>query len=247
MIDLITTGRFKNYREICHYLNEPIKTGKSKQLQDWKRFFGYRRDGNAFEIQKVYDEPKEKTCRTSNNIKNIRLMIDYIQAKLDLDDNDYYSMTDWYCDKLALMYKSFCNVPYMGSDIIEDVCERESICDDKLFCKYISLAKSELKNMFLKALDYMQKKNMCIYEDGYMFTYQLGKRSLGHISTNVLNDIIKENETIICNDLNREYNFSDKLSGRQNLLVIYRNETYKKYFDELKISMLMDNKMLSEN
>ncbi len=70
---------------------------------------------------------------------------------------------------------------------------------------------------------------MCIFEDGYMFTYRLGKRSLGHISTDVLNDVIKENETIICNDLNGEYNFSDKLSGRQKLLFIYRNETYKKY------------------
>ena len=58
MIDVIKTGRFKNYRIICGYLNEPIKTGKSKQLQleDWKRYFEYIREGNAFEITKVYDK-----------------------------------------------------------------------------------------------------------------------------------------------------------------------------------------------
>ena len=139
------------------------------------------------------------------------------------------------------MKKGICNVPYMGSDIIDSVCEKEGVSNDRLFCKYISLAKSELKNMFLKALEYMQKKNICIYEDGYMFTYRLGKRSLGHVNTNMINDIIINNETAVCNDLNEEYNFSDKLSGRQNLLVIYGNETYTKYFNELKISALMDN------
>lgn len=65
MIETITIGRFKNYRKICEYLHEPIKTGKSKQLQleDWKRYFEYERNGNAFVITKVYDTVREKGQR----------------------------------------------------------------------------------------------------------------------------------------------------------------------------------------
>lgn len=137
MINVIITGRFKNYRKICAYLNEPIKTGKSKQLQleDWKRYFEYIRDGNAFDIVKVFDTVREKSQRTSNNIKNIKSMIDYLQAKFDLDDN-WYSLTDWYCEKLELMYKGICNAMY-HEDEIDAVCEKENISDDKLFFEYV--------------------------------------------------------------------------------------------------------------
>ena len=123
MIETITIGRFKNYRRICEYLHEPIKTGKSKQLQleNWKRYFEYERDGNAFVITKVYDTVREKGQRTSNNRKNIQSMIDYLQAKFDLDDN-WYSFTDWYCNKLELMYKGICNAIY-HDDEIDAVCE----------------------------------------------------------------------------------------------------------------------------
>ena len=44
---LKTNQTFKNYKELCEYLDEPIKTGKSKQLQlkDWERYFSYEKEG----------------------------------------------------------------------------------------------------------------------------------------------------------------------------------------------------------
>ena len=249
MIETITIGRFKNYRKICEYLHEPIKTGKSKQLQleDWKRYFEYERDGNAFVITKVYDAPKEKVRKaindtsnyTSNNTKNIQSMIDYLQAKFDLDDN-WYSFTDWYCEKLELMHKGICNAVY-HSDEIDAVCEEYKISDDKLFCEYVSAAKSELKNMFLKALAFLDKKNKITYQDQYKFTYQLGKRTRGNVITDVLNERIEENETIVCNDMNEDYKLSKKMKGRQLLKIIYSKERLTKEFKELSLTMLQDN------
>ncbi len=249
MIETITIGRFKNYRKICEYLHEPIKTGKSKQLQleDWKRYFEYERDGNAFVITKVYDAPKEKVRKaindtsnyTSNNTKNIQSMIDYLRAKFDLDDN-WYSFTDWYCEKLELMHKGICNAVY-HSDEIDAVCEEYKISDDKLFCEYVSAAKSELKNMFLKALAFLDKKNKITYQDQYKFTYQLGKRTRGNVITDVLNERIEENETIVCNDMNEDYKLSKKMKGRQLLKIIYSKERLTKEFKELSLTMLQDN------
>ncbi len=241
MIETITIGRFKNYRKICEYLHEPIKTGKSKQLQleNWKRYFEYERDGNAFVITKVYDTVREKGQRTSNNRKNVQSMIDYLQAKFDLDDN-WYSFTDWYCEKLKLMHKGICNAVY-HPDEIDVVCKEYNISDDKLFCEYVSAAKSELKNMFLKALAYLEKKNKLTYHDEYKFIYHLGKRTLGHVITDSINDIIKEIETIVCDDLNEDHDMSKKMKGRQLLKIIYSKKKLTEDFKELCLLALNDN------
>jgi hypothetical protein len=53
---------YKNYKELCSILDEPIKTGKSKQLQlkDWERYFTYKKEGNKFVITEIFDQPKPK-------------------------------------------------------------------------------------------------------------------------------------------------------------------------------------------
>ncbi len=241
MIETITIGRFKNYRKICEYLRETIKTGKSKQLQleDWKRYFEYEREGNAFAITKVYGTVREKARRTSNNRKNIQPMIDYLQAKFDLDDN-WYSFTDWYCVKLELMHKGICNAVY-HPDEIDGVCEEHNISDGKLFSEYVSAAKSELKNMFLKSLDYLEKKSKITYYDEYKFIYRLGKRTAGYVITDCVNDTVKEIETMVCNGLNEDYALSKKMKGRQLLKIIYSKKRLTEDFKELCLLALNDN------
>ena len=157
-------------------------------------------------------------------------------------DYMYRSITTWLCDELSLMNKETYNMPYSSKYAIESFCTKNCIKNAKLFCDYISVAKSIMKQMFLKALSTMQKQDFIYYEDGYMFTYLIGEWSLGHFNTNELNEIIKQNETVICNEMNEEYKLSNKLSGRQLLLVIYRSEEYTKIFDAKKVFALMEDK-----
>ena len=121
------------------------------------------------------------------------------------------------------------------------MCEEYKISDDKLFCEYVSAAKSELKNMFLKALAFLDKKNKITYYDQYKFTYQFGKRTRGNVITDVLNERIEENETIVCNDMNEDYKLSKKMKGRQLLKIIYSRERLTKEFKELSLGMLQDD------
>ncbi|PJI07660.1 MULTISPECIES: hypothetical protein [Clostridium] len=60
--DLELNKKYKNYKIICGALEEPIKTGKSKQLQlkEWTRYFNYIKEGNGFLITEIYNVPKEK-------------------------------------------------------------------------------------------------------------------------------------------------------------------------------------------
>ena len=59
------------------------------------------------------------------------------------------------------------------------------------------------------------------------------------VTTDIINDKIIENETIICNDLKKEYNLSDKLKGRQLLMQIYNRKDLTDAFNEFKVFELM--------
>ena len=239
------------YPQICETVGWKQTTGDSRMAQ-----IREIEDANEYyhPINKKTHKPKKSYIFTKklrdlvepsrensagNNRKNIQPMIDYLQAKFDLDDN-WYSFTDWYCEKLELMHKGICNAVY-HPDEIDAVCEEYNISDGKLFCEYVSAAKSELKNMFLKALAYLDKKNKITYQDQYKFTYQLGKSTRGNVITDILNERIEENETIVCNDMNEDYKLSKKMKGRQLLKIIYSKERLTKEFKELSLGMLQDD------
>jgi len=236
------------YPQICETVGWEQKAGNSRkaQLREIEDAYEYYHPENKkthkpkksyIFTRKIRDlvEPS-KANSAGNNTKNIQPMIDYLQAKFDLDDN-WYSFTDWYCEKLELMYKGICNAVY-HSDEIDAVCEKENITDDRLFCEYVSSAKAELKNMFLKSLNYLKKKDKITYNDEYKFIYQLGERTKGYVITDCLNELIKEIETTVCNDMNNEHNISSKMKGRQLLKIIYSKEKLTNDFKELCLNEL---------
>ena len=239
------------YPQICETVGWEQTTGNSRlaqirEIEDANEYYHpinkktHKPKKSYIFTRKLRDmvEPSKENS-AGNNRKNIQSMIDYLQAKFDLDDN-WYSFTDWYCEKLELMHKGICNAVY-HSDEIDAVCEEYNISDGKLFCEYVSAAKSELKNMFLKALAYLDKKNKITYQDQYKFTYQLGKRTRGNVITDILNERIEENETNVCNDMNEDYKLSKKMKGRQLLKIIYSKERLTKEFKELSLGMLQDD------
>ncbi|MCM3387362.1 hypothetical protein M3649_04335 [Ureibacillus chungkukjangi] len=52
----------KNYKEMCNLLGCEIKDGNSKksQIKDWDCHFRYKKQGNKFIIEEIYDTPKER-------------------------------------------------------------------------------------------------------------------------------------------------------------------------------------------
>lgn len=243
------------YSKICEIVGWEQKAGNSKKAQineiESAYEFYHPINKKTHKEKKSYIftkknrdlvEPSKSNCGGAHNLKNIQPMVDYMLGFLDDEDlYEYHSFTTWYCDCLCLLNKEVCNLVYCGEDKIEKYCTEKSIGNPKVFCEYVSTAKSVLKNMLLEALKYMEKKSLVEYNDGYMFTYKLGKRSTGYFATDILNEIIKENEIIICNAMNEEFNLSKNLKGRQNLLLIYGDEDLLVEFNERKIDMLMEN------
>ena len=80
----------KNYKEMCKLLGEEERTGNSKisQLKEWKRHFGFYKEGNKFIITEVYDEPKNKEDgRSEGNNKNGLKKYNNLKIKEDKYNN----------------------------------------------------------------------------------------------------------------------------------------------------------------
>ncbi len=186
-------------------------------------------------------EPSKSNCGGSHNTKNIKPMIDYLQSVLSDDcvNGDYHSMTTWLCDILELLDKELCNTVYQGEDAIIAYCEKHHIQNKRLLEDYVSTARRILKNIFLKTLEHMEKKDLCEYYKGHIFIYEMADNRFGFYGTHTLNDLIIANETTICNDLKEEHNLSEKLKGRQLLMQIYNRKDLTEAFDEFKILELM--------
>lgn len=239
------------YSQICEIVGWKVTDGNSKkaQIKEIESAYEFYHPENKkthkpkksyIFTSKIRDlvEPSKSNCGGAHNTKNIQPMVEYLQAKFDLDSS-WYSFTDWYCTKLELMNKGICNAPY-HDDEVDAVCEKYNISDGKLFAEYVSAAKSELKNMFLKSLSHMEKKDMVTYYDEIKYIYQLGKRTRGDVITDFLNDDIKEIETIVCNEINEEHNLTQKMKGRQLLKIIYDRKKLTDEFNEFRVMYLND-------
>ena len=65
-IDKLYVGEsIKNYKVLCQLLNQPVKAGSSRkaQLNDFKCYFDWEKDGNKFVITEIYRKPLNKPDR----------------------------------------------------------------------------------------------------------------------------------------------------------------------------------------
>ena len=110
---------FKNYKEICEYLGEPVyQGGKQRQLQlkDWERYFSYKKEGYKFIITEVFETPKEKIDKRSNGnrSKYVQPFMNYVMSIFNEKYiGKYYTISNWSTTILRLLDKDICNSVYM--------------------------------------------------------------------------------------------------------------------------------------
>lgn len=243
------------YKQICEVLGWTYYTGgtaKQAQIREIEDAFEFKhpinkktqREKKSYIFAKQLRELNKPKHGGVRNTKAIQPMMEFLAVKNEIDnitDDKYNSYTAWFCDRLNIFKKDAYNVPYSSDKVIQSFCEDHNISNARLFCEYISTAKSITKNLFRKALAAMKRQGKVEYEDGYMFTYKVAQRSKGHFNTAIFNDIIQQIETAVCNEMKNEYLLSEKLSGRQLLLVIYGDKKLKEEFDKKKLDILMKN------
>lgn len=242
------------YKEIIEILGWEEKAGNSKkaQIKEIESAFEYyhpinkktHKEKKSYIFTKQLRELVEPSMANSagNNTKNIKPMIEYMQGILsdDICNGEYHSMTAWLCDILELLDKELCTTVYGSDKDIIAYCEKHGIQNKGLLIDYVSEARRTLKKIFLKALEYMEKSDLCEYFNGYIFIYQMSNR-LGFFATHIFNDLIIANEISVCNEMNKEHHLSEKMKGRQLLMQIYSRKNLTEEFNDLKIIELMSD------
>ena len=84
----------KNYKELCKILDIKVGAGNTKlaQLKELERYCKYKKDGNKFVIEEIYNNPlakvdgRGKSAGSRNNYKGIyaeladKLILDYLNS-----------------------------------------------------------------------------------------------------------------------------------------------------------------------
>ena len=73
--DLKVGQTFKNYKELVAFFDDKVKTGESKmcQLENFKRYFSYEKQGNKFIITAIKDVPTDKKLQGKDATYGIEL------------------------------------------------------------------------------------------------------------------------------------------------------------------------------
>lgn len=102
---------FKNYKVACEFLEEEIKSGKSKkiQLEDWERYFAFHKEGQKIIIDCIYNDVIPKTDkRLEGNNSTLR---DKLRNKFNIPWEDRNR-------KGVYIIKNKENDIYIGSTIV---------------------------------------------------------------------------------------------------------------------------------
>ena len=246
------------YSQICEVVGWEQKAGNSKkaQIKEIESCFEFyhpmnkktHKEKKSYIFTKQLREPVEPSMENSkgNNNKNITPMIDYllrISSEKEFNVGDDMTLTHWFCGSagLDLMDKDIYVEQFGSDEELQAFCAEYHISKPRLFREYMGIIRKHTKDIFLKALEVMAKKNLVEYTDGYEFYYKMNKRGrMGNIFTDELNDTVHGLEEKNCNELNDAYNLSQKMVGRRLLMCINRKPEIKEQFDDFMNNDLND-------
>ena len=256
---MIELNKEYTYKQIIEILGWKVQTSNAKkaQIKEIESCFEFYHPENkkthkpkkSYIFTKQLKEPVEPSRKNSGNTSND--VIDFYDYLCSIFNEEYFdewcSSTTWYCDILNLLEKEVSTDIYNDDEIIKKHCDKLGIHNWVLYKDYIGITRRVLKDLLFKALNYGKRKHTVSYSTGYKFIYALGKRSKGTFVSDNINDKIEQYEAEMCDEMNENYHLSNKMKGRQLLMLIYGNEAYAKEMkDGVCVSLMNDGDAMSE-
>ncbi len=223
---------FKNYKELCNYLNQPILTSNSKkaQIKEWLRYFAYVKNGQRIKITKINNPPLNKYDGRINNGRSLYqklitdIFLDHIESiicKDNVETNEELELNLTLNQTIILC--GMANQRYMDVKLLREL---KSMGYDKYSINnFLSRTKSKFIKVIENALLTMQKKGIISFEKCYM--------------------IIKANRTYkadIC-DVNKIIDIESEVledMDFQNLADVFSVFKSRQYYK--KVNMLINSK-----
>ena len=231
---------YKNYKELCGILEEPIKGGKSKQLQmkDFERYFKYHKEGNKIIIDDIYSKEREKIdMRKSEYIsetdkrhngnntfygEDIEKLLLLMMASTMVDDELILPMS------IILNKISMVNSNYsIGRRNQEKLSEILKI-DEKYVNEFYDTTHSNLRSTLESALNRLDKKALLRWK-----TVRMVCKKVAVVKYNELDEIEIDMDTDrVQYSIQEEYDIATK---EQDLIII---DAENKILEEMKLNNL---------
>ena len=203
---------YKNYKSLCEILNEPIKTGKSKQLQleDWNRYFNYNKNGNKFVVTEIFDTPKEKIDNRSNNGgNNTSIISDYMRNWIEIaleSDGQIDGSASKIIRNMNLVIDDFSNAYYNFDDCFTDCTSIEK----QFFLDYCDVVMNSYKQRLKRIISNLVEYGDFMYKEYYKVSFVKEGKDGEFFATDDIEDL----ETIdkidkIKNQIEVSYGVSD--------------------------------------
>ena len=180
----LTVGmRIRNYPDLCALIGEKASTGKSKQLQikRWEQYFRYHRDGYAFIIDEIYEQPlpsSPRKLRSDNTyitlIETILISKLSVEREIKIGKNKLYQILGFfnanYADVSSSTFKNtmrrFREKGINGRVMTAD--EAQSYYTD-----FYIFAQSKFNDILTSALKSMQRRNLIFYTKTFLITEEI--------------------------------------------------------------------------
>lgn len=228
---------FKNYKDICRYLKEEVKTGRSKELQlkRWQLSFSWHKEGHKIIVDKVFRD----YVRPSNggNRRHLEAFMPYVIYSLrECGVNDEYIGTQRMIKSELKLIPSKMYDAYNGD---EEYVKKNGITSQESLRKFVHSFEVCVNDTLPGCLKELEKGGGITWSPGQIFI--IGSQRWVH-STGY-GEILDDIETKVCNKMNTE----GELKGRQYLHVIKRDpEMIEAFYKECIRLLIYDNRLIEE-
>lgn len=156
----------KNYKVMCDLLDEEISAGDSKkaQINRWKRYFDFHRDGQHYVIDEIYDEPfttdDARKRREGLYVKYIELLLlEFLSRQQDykvtVGNKEMYRILGMTNDRYDIRNKLGTK---RGNEVIRQTIMNNE--DEFVFSDFPMVSSFDVNNFYFRA---EQKLNKILY------------------------------------------------------------------------------------
>ena len=235
---------FKNYKEICKYLGEEVKTGKGKQLQlaRWQLLFKWHNNGHKYVIDEVYPEKKEKEeKRGGNNAPHVKNFLPYVIYSLYKSGikSDYIGTQRMMKSELKLITSEIYNIYNARKAKHTEYLWRHRISEYGSFTTFVHYFETLAKETLEGCLNALERGGGLHWEPAQLFLVGVSHRRRVYLRG--YEEVLNKVETAVCNKMNID---RPDLKGRQYLHVVKRDPKLTEVFYKECTKRLRRNKKL---
>lgn len=233
------------YKELVTILDEPIKTGRSKQLQlkDWGRYFDYTKGEKAtFIIKTIYTEPLPKMDNRANNGQSEashgnntegiygktidKIIINYLQQTYNKGTYILYTTNSVLAEMVGIINYNYRVANNKKIKFKQYISTKEGKISNTAMYNVFNKANEIKRKPIIASLERLQKQELLNYQLNYMIYFKNSSRCANIIESEIILECeekalehmkITDRKKLMTNDKlkNEFYEIVNKLSAQE--------------------------------